>query len=420
MKTVLILSAVPDERLEMVLNETNSLGYRSIFCKEKDLSDGNQDPGSQPFSLEGVPADRCYQADWDDTESLLSIAEKEAVDGVIGLVDKAMIPVARLSKALSLPGNSPESIELLLSKDRFRSLQEKAGVFCPRHTNVNTEEDLRRACESMQLPVIVKPVHCSSSFGQTILESVSDTEEAFESASAYSRSGEVTVEEYILMPDLYIIEMDVFVMNGEILWDGIRRNWRTQKAPLRPVYDVYPPHLSDEEYEKLTDTTKRVLMAAGVTHGEYNVEGFFTKSGEFFIVEINPRQAGHYNPQDIELYSGVSFTRLLVTTSVSELDYYESLNNFQRTARNIIGYSLFSMEKGILDHIHIDPELRKKIRNFRYLHGQKEGDEVLSIFEAKRPIAHITFEFDSAEELEQTRQKITQLLYPILRDARNS
>ena len=102
----------------------------------------------------------------------------------------------------------------------------------------------------------------------------------------------------------------MFVVGSHILWDGVRFCYRLESTPLRPAYDVYPVSMTEEETEEFCRTVENVLKTAGVSLGEFNVEGFFTQEGKFFIVEINPRQAGHYNPRDIQLYCGVNLTKL--------------------------------------------------------------------------------------------------------------
>ena len=148
-KTAMILSTVPDERLEMVLNQTAELGYRTVFC------------GEDSADISDVPADVCYVIPWDDTKSLLAVADREKIDGVIGLVDKAMIPVSEISEAMMLPGNSPDSINRLLQKGQFRDIQKQTGVFCPAYRVVETEGSIREACDTLRFPVIVKPQLCS-------------------------------------------------------------------------------------------------------------------------------------------------------------------------------------------------------------------------------------------------------------------
>lgn len=399
---IMILSTVPDERLEMVLLECKRIGYRSIFCGDSFHAD-----------IE-IPADVCHFADWNDTEALVRIAENEKADGIIGLCDKAMIPVAKTAQASGLPGNPVEGIDKLLSKNDFRVLQEKAGVFCPGHFMTDAKGADNADFGSLHFPVIVKPLLCSSSFGMTVIDEKDSLSAAILKASEYSRNGRVCVEEYYSNPSLRIIEIDCFVVDDDILWDGIRFCYRTKRAPLRPVYDVYPADLDEDQIEQIRSSISAVLKTAGISLGEYNAEGFFTQEGDFFIVEINPRQAGHYNPQDIELYCGVSLTRLLITTACNDMSYYEELKTFKRTRKNIMSYSVFSDREGVLDHIHIDETLKDKLRVHRYLHGQKPGDHVKDILNASRPVSKAVFEFETDFELEQAREHIEELVYAVL------
>ena len=399
MKTIMILSTIPDERLEMVLLESNKLGYRSVFCKR--MADGE---ARSEANVE-------YTADWEDTEALVKISLREKIDGIVALVDAAVLPASRVSEALGLPGNSPESMQCLLSKDAFRTLQDRAGVFAPRHFLTEREDDAVQRCSKLRFPVIVKPLLASSSFGQTVLSSKTGIAAAFRTASGVSRNGQVCIEEFIRQGSLCGIELDIFVVGSDIIWDGIRYSWRAENAALRPVCDVYPAELNGQQWKELRDTVRTILKTAGVRLGQYNIEGFFTKEGRFFVIEINPRQSGYYNPQQIELYCGVNLTKLLVTTAVSDPEYYRSLASFRRIYRNLIAYSIFSEEEGILDEVYIAPELQSHLIDHRYLHGVKKGDVLRSIRDAVRPVSVASFSFDTAQELEEIRARIDELVY---------
>ena len=112
MKTLMILCTVPDERLEIVLQQARKLGYRTVFCGEKQYTAGD------------MPADRIVTANWNDTAQLIHIAAEEEIDGVVGLCDPAAIPAAEIAQTLGLTGNSPDSVKQLLSKSSFRLLQQ--------------------------------------------------------------------------------------------------------------------------------------------------------------------------------------------------------------------------------------------------------------------------------------------------------
>ena len=402
MKTLMILCTIPDGRLEMCIKEAAALSYRCVFC------------GEEIDERIRETADACYVSDWNDTEELIRIARQENISGIIGLCDSAMIPVAKVAAALGLPGNSPESMEILLSKNEFRTLQDSAGLFSPRHAVFRTYLEIGDALGAFQYPLIVKPLLCSSSFGQTVLENEDGLAEAFATASKWSRNGAVCVEEFIQPRSLCTVEADVFVVDEDILWEGLRDSWRLASAPLRPLYDVYPAHMTKEEKEEFRKEVSGALKAAGVRLGQYNVEGFFNEAGRFFIVEINPRPAGYYNPQHIELSSGVNLTKLLVSTAVGDREYYESLKEFKRTARNVLSFSVFSRQEGSLDFVYIDPLLLTHLKSFDSLYRLKRGDHVKDNLTAKWPIGQAAFVFDTEEELEKARDKIEELIRVIL------
>ena len=402
MKTLMFLCVVPDGRLETSMEKAAELGYRSVFCGEEE--------NARVRNL----ADAYYITEWNDTDELIRIAKQEKVDGVVGLSDPSMLPAARVAWALGLPGNTPESLEALISKDSFRALQEKAGLFCPNHAVFHSFSEIGGSLSGFHYPLIVKPRLCSSSFGQTILENDLGLEAAFEAASAKSRDGIVCIEEYIEPRSLCTVEADVFVVGDDILWEGVRDSWHLESSRIRPLYDVYPAHLTEDETEQFRREVSGALRAAGVCLGEYDVEGFFTKKGDFFVVEINARPAGYYNPQHIQLSSGVDLTKLLLTTAAGDMWYYEELKSFRRTAKNILSYSVFAMEDGILDHVHIAPELQKRLRSYDSLYRPQKGDPVKDYKTAKWPIAQAAFEFDTEEDLEEARSRIEELVYAVL------
>ncbi len=255
MKTIMILCLLPDGRAEMALKEARSLGYRTVFCGEG--------------SCEGIRAlaDECIAIDWDDTEALIAAARDQKIDGVVGLCDKATVPAAKVAETLGLPGNPPGAVEVLLSKNGFRDLQRKAGLFCPQ-SRLLSEPPARLAeatgsVAGLKFPLIVKPLLCSSSFGQTVLEGPEGLVTAFGEASAHSRNGTVCAEEYIETDSLRMLECDVFMMDGEFVWDGVRDSWRVADAPLKPRYDVYPARLTPREKREFQHAVSTALVAAG-------------------------------------------------------------------------------------------------------------------------------------------------------------
>ena len=403
-KKIMIMSSSLDGRLLTAVETAKKLGVKTVACVR------HEDDAA------AAGADICYSVDGDETDKLLEIAKKEKIDGILGVWDKTALSAAIIAKELGLPGNSPDSVAVLLQKGKFRNLQRKTGVFHPNYFETASRDGLEETCANLRFPVIVKPVLCSSSFGQTMLHEPCDIVPAFEKAAAYSRNGLVCVEEFIEHDDaLRILEAEIFLVGDTILWDGLYWCCRFKEAPLRPVLVTFPVSLDMEQEREFQSTVKKVLLASGVRIGEFDIEGFFTKEGRFFIIEINPRPAGYYCQQDVQLFCGVDFTKLLVTTALGDMSYYEELKSFKRQRRYILSYAVFSFLPGIFDHVHFDPAIKKSLLIFRAFPGGEPGAYIEDIHADNRPVGTAVFGFSSEEELNWAEKNIRDLVYVVLK-----
>lgn len=404
-RTIMVISAAQDGRLIMAVEAARKLGYRTVACV-REVDDVTM-----------VNADRCYAVDGDKTEKLLEIARREDIDGVLGLWDRSVLSAAIIAKELGLPGNSPECVKLLLGKVGFRRLQRDAGLFCPEFIETDTWEGLEKKCAGLHFPIIMKPDLCSSSFGQTVLPEGDDLVQAFKKAAAHSGNGRVCLEEFIEQPDpLRVLEADIFLMGEDILWDGLHWNDRFPEEPLRPIIDTFPVTLSGCQEAEFRSAVRTALLAAGARIGEFNVEGFFTKAGSFFVIEINPRPAGYSSQEDIRLFCGVDLPKLLVTTAVGDLSYYEELKHFRRHRRYMFTYPVFSFRLGVFDHVHIDPSLEGSLLTFRVFPGGEPGAYIEDIHADNRPVGVAVFGFPTEKERDWARQNIRALVYTVLKD----
>lgn len=400
-KKILILG-VGDAQLNLI-KAAMEFGYYIVVCDLRDDREGSK------------LADRFYKVDYMDREAILEIAKKEKVDGVISNSEPAMLNVAYLSEQLGLPGNSMESIEVLLSKHKFRDLQRKVGVYAPEHHVVSSLEELFRKAKGMQYPIIIKPTESSGTRGTTKLSSFDETNIrlAYETCREFSRNNKVTAEEYVEMQSLTVNDADIFVLGDEIIWDGWLWENRSAQAPMLPMTEVFPMALPEQKKKDIQDTVNKLIKESGVRHGEYNVETYEAPNGETFVIEINPRQAGNYIPQLIEEHTGVSLTKLLVSTAVDDMSYYEYLKTFERENNYITLQVVFSEEEGIFDQLHISPEIEKYVKWCEM--SVKKGDKVVRGCNAAEALAFVDMQFESYEEQHYFTDKIEEFIYPILK-----
>ena len=360
-KRIMILG-VGEAQLNLIA-EAKKLGYYIVICDMRAESEGAK------------LADSFYAVNYMDRDAILEAAKKEHIDGVIS--------------------NSEAAI--LLSKSRFRDLQRKAGVYAPEHFVSDSADEIVAFAKTMRYPVIVKPSESSGTRGTTRIDAFDESaiRKAFAECQEWSRENQVAIEEYVVMSSLRVNDIELFVQDGEILWDGWFWQDRAEDAPMLPRTEIYPMGLADTEREKIRDTVEKIMRAAKIRHGEYNAETYFTPEGEVFVIEINPRQAGNHIPQLVEEHTGINLTKLLVSTAVGDLSYYNELKAYPRQCNYITMQIVFSKQTGVFRELYIDPEIKPFVKWI--IQEAKPGDKVVKGRNAAEAVAFVDLQFDSYE-----------------------
>ncbi|MBO4719329.1 MAG: ATP-grasp domain-containing protein [Prevotella sp.] len=402
MKKLLVLGGSPNQ-LRLVEAAKNA-GIYTVVCNHKEECAAR------------MACHQFYQQDYRNEEKVLAIAQKEHVDGVISNSEAAMPIVAYVAERLNLPGNSVDGIEQLTSKTRFRELQRKCGIYAPNNFECDSWEEFRQGIGALAFPVIVKPCESSGTRGTTRIdrrEDIESLQKAFEECRHFSVNGKVSVEEYVTMNSLKVIDGDVFVSGKELLWNGFFTCYRSHYAPMLPMMESFPIHISNEDFLIVKDHIRRLFEKAGIIHGQYNVEMYFTDKGELFVIEINARQGGNNIPHLIELHSGIDFDKLLVTTAVGNMSYFDVVKNKESMQRYITQYVVFSREFGILERLDIDEGIS------RYLIERTDvrhvGEEVVIGMNAGDSIARLVFDFGDADTQQYYLEIVEQLITPVIR-----
>lgn len=346
----------------------------------------------------GIPlADKHYQISTLDIQAVLEVAQKENVDGVISNSEPAMHNVAVVAEKLGLVGNSPCAVDILDSKYLFRELQKKCGVFFPKSSEVENNEQLFDVLEKLKFPIILKPSENSGSRGiKVIMENdKKEISSAFEESKSFSRNGKVTVEEYVRMNSLCNVGGDIFVHHGNIIWDGLATCIRTKTAPMVPTGEIFPINDKERHIKTIKDVIKKLLQQSGIVHGAYNIEGYFTDNDDFFVIEINTRQGGNDIPQLIKDYCGIDMYKLLVTTAVGNDEYFEQVMKNSSTSERqyITNYILFSEKDAIYNGIEISEAIRPMIYKITEL--KKLGEKVRHKTDATDAVAMIRLKFNT-------------------------
>lgn len=380
---ILILGAANDQI--KLIRKAKCLGYFVVVC---DFTSTN--PG---LSL----VDKHYQIDYLDKNKVLEVAVKENVYGVISNSEQAMPVVAYVSEQLSLIGNSVDSIKNLADKTRFRFLQKKIGVFSPKHYEVDSMEEAMDQIKEMQFPILIKACECSATRGTFKIEYFDESaiKNAYVESARLSWNNKVALEEFVAMPSLTTYEGDVFVFDGDMIWDGLFYTQRSVAAPMIPMTYSGPLDLKDRHVSQIKNVLYRIFQSAGVRHGQYNVELYVTGSGELFVIEINTRQGGRNLPEFVEQFSGVDLTKLLISTCVGERKFYEEYKLCKHERKYISHHLIFPRQRGKFKDLHVSADIEDYvIAKEIYV---KTGDDLCESRDGTDLIGYVDFEFPNQE-----------------------
>ena len=321
-----------------------------------------------------------------------------------------MCDVAFISSELGLVGNPEEAISILSSKSKFRELQKRIGLFAPKFL-VDSEIEEIYSGNCISFPFVIKPDESSGTRSVAIItdsRNYNSITKAIESARTVSRNRKAIAEEYIQMPTESVIEGEIFINHGDILWGGLFNTLRSQNMLMIPMTYVFPLHEEEKRISVLKQALSKAFRSAGIMHGEYNIEMFFTEDDEPFLIELNPRQGGNDLPQYVQKSCGINMSRLLVTTAMGDDGYWNSLQSDERKNHHIIHHMLYPHISGIFKGLEINNSISDHIYQTQI--NSAIGNKVEKAYDGSYDIGFVDLSFTDAEEQMNTAMQIEDLI----------
>ena len=177
MKKILLLGGSAQQVI--AVETAKKLGYYTVLC---DYLPDN--PGQ-------YVADKFYLESTTDKKTILKIAEKEKVSGILAYASDPAAPTAAyVAEKLGLPGNPYKSVEILCNKDKFRDFLAKNDFYTPKAKGYNSAETALADLDNgyFEYPVIVKPVDSSGSKGVSKINSFDEAQAKITCAMDFSSS----------------------------------------------------------------------------------------------------------------------------------------------------------------------------------------------------------------------------------------
>lgn len=250
-----------------------------------------------------------------DKEATLEAAIKYKIDGILTTSDYPVRTVAYVCENMGLFGLNKQAAEIATDKYLMRKCLCQHGIDCPKFYKIRNINELTSLKNKVELPLVVKPVDSSASRGVVKIDHFNDLENAYKEALAYSKKGDVIIEDFIRGPE-YSVES--LTQNGKTYIIAITEKTTSGYPYFVETRHIIPANISDEHINKIHDVVKKCIQAIGLNNSASHTELKLTPTGPM-IIEIGARLGGDYITSDLlPLATGVDMLDNIIRLSLGE------------------------------------------------------------------------------------------------------
>lgn len=312
----------------------SKLGYQT-----RGFAEATQRVGAEAI----FATDRCHQLDdpWRDgaiaahfekpeeaAARILAELGQRSVNAVLALGDRATTAAAYLTRALSLPGNSPRAVALCHSKMLQREALHDAGLPTPEYFAFKISDDVEPIARRAPYPCVLKPLSLAASQGVIRANDVAEFRAALRRISALLAQPELQV---LREPSLASVLVESYIPGEEIAVECLLDRGRLRVLaifdkpdPLEGPYfeeTIYitPSRKSAATQQRIIECAEQTVRALGLTHGPAHLEFRINEHG-VWPLEAAPRPIGGLCSRALRFGPQAIFLEELLVRNALRLD----------------------------------------------------------------------------------------------------
>lgn len=324
---------------------------------------------------------------------------EEGITAVIcGISEFCLEVCMELCKRLSLPTYcTPEAWHFSRDKDDFKKLCTEVGAPIAKDyylTDALTEEELN----SVEFPVVVKPVDMSGNRGISYCYNKEELIEAYKYARSVSKSDKIIIEKMLKGKEWY---SNYAIVDGEIRLLTLNGMY-AEPGHLKNLYSITTTVSDNVERfcKEINPKIEEVLKKVGCKQGLAWVQVMLDEDDHFYIIEMGYRLPGDmtFIPY-VEMFN-LDVTKWLVDYSLGIKKPISEMPNSQTAAYKQCGccYSLWTHKEGVIAEINGIEEILSH-KGFGYFSLNQVGSHMA----LHRPVGVVTF---TSEDIEEMFEKI--------------
>lgn len=346
-------------------------------------------------------ADEIVYVDITDPEAVLEAAKEAKIDGIATCcMDVGIRALGYACEHLGLPGLSAAAAEASCNKYLEKEAYLRHGVNTARFYKVQNLEELDRALEQLEFPVMIKAVDLMGSRGIFRSDNKEEARENFEKSMEATGKDFCIVEEFI---EGTMFGVEAMMSKGKLAYVLPLGNDLRQGNPPFPVGHHVPWEKEEELYAQIKEQTERVAAALGYDDCPMDLDCML-KDGKIYIIEATGRAGATCITDTVSIYYGIDYFEAIVKVAlgmeVAEMFQREDIPKMPSVTR-----LLSAKEAGIVKAVHIPEKLPEGVVDLSF--NIKEGSQVQPMENGRDRIGQLIIKDDT---LEACYQKLDQVL----------
>lgn len=358
-------------------------------------------------SIAKLISDEYWMINTGDIDILEAKCRKDKIDGVCCGISEFNLEVAmELCRRLGLKSYcTPEAWHFSRDKDDFKALCRKLQAPIAKDYFISAElsdDEL----ESVEFPVVVKPVDLSGNRGISYCHNKDELVQAYKYALSCSKSEKIIVEKMLHGEEWYGTyalangDISLIALNAMYAQPGEPKNCYTITTTVSNHVDRY--------CEEISPKIEELLRAVGCTDGIVWVQVMLDEDDKFYIIEMGYRMDGEMMFIPYKDLIGFDTIKWLVETALGIEHTKEDLPDPQTKAftATATGMELWTNNEGTITKMEGFEEI-SQIPGVFVETLKQVGDKAIKY----RPVGVITFATDTFDEMKQIIQQINDKVH---------
>lgn len=246
-------------------------------------------------------------------DEVLEKAKTLNLDGIATCcLDTGVPALGKVCDALNLVGLTEDAAIMCGDKLKMKKAFMDHNVSTAKFYEISNEDELKKALENLQLPVIIKATDLQGSNGIYISKTREVAFAGFKEAMKKTKRSYCIVEEYI---EGWEFGAQAFVYHGDVLFVMPHGDETYMSHTAVPVGHYVPLDCDEDIYNQTEVAVKSAITALGLNNCAVNVD-LILKDSTVYIIELTGRVGANCLPELVQINFGIEYYKMIAAMAL--------------------------------------------------------------------------------------------------------